>query len=201
MTLAMTHSFRPENAYRLEKPERLRELPPAVVVELLRLKGDETVVDYGAGTGVYTVPLAVALPHGQVIAVEPLSELIAMLEAKLTPALRPRVKVVQTADNHVPLPDGGADRVLMVNVLHHVAGDPAALTEVVRLLRPGGLFVDIDWGAIERPVGPGRDHVLDDVAARALIAGMGLREVVVHEPATLLRYHRAIVAEKPGTRS
>ena len=60
----MAEKFDPGHADRLENPERLVELPPANVVALLELRGDETVVDYGAGTGMYTVPIAQALPQG-----------------------------------------------------------------------------------------------------------------------------------------
>lgn len=197
-TVAVRRRFDPKHAGKLENPERLQELPPAVVVELLRLGGGETVVDYGAGTGMYTVPLAEALPRGVVVAVEALPELIAVLETKLTDQLRPRVQVVQTSRNQVPLADGAADRVLMVNVLHHIHDEPAALAEIVRLLTPGGLLVSVDFGRMERPVGPSNDHVLGNHEARAAVAGMGLRELEWHEPATILRYHLAIVAEKPA---
>ena len=57
----MADAFDPQRAWRLADPARLTALPPAAVVSLLRLKGDETVVDYGAGTGVYTIPMAEAV--------------------------------------------------------------------------------------------------------------------------------------------
>ena len=60
----MAEKFDPGHADRLENPQRLVELPPENVVALLDLRGDETVVDYGAGTGMYTVPIAAALPRG-----------------------------------------------------------------------------------------------------------------------------------------
>jgi hypothetical protein len=69
----MADTFDPQRAGRLADPARLAALPQAAVVSLLRLTGDETVVDYGAGTGVYTIPIAEALPGGCVIAVEALS--------------------------------------------------------------------------------------------------------------------------------
>ena len=47
----MADAFHPEHAERLEDPARLAALPQAAIVELLRLRGDETVVNYGAGTG------------------------------------------------------------------------------------------------------------------------------------------------------
>ena len=125
-------------------------------MSLLRLKGDETVVDYGAGTGIYTVAVAEAVPNGRVIAVEALPRLAEMLRAKLTPELDDRLELVETDANAVQAPDGAADRVVMVDVLHHLHDQPGALSEVTRLLRPGGLFVVVDWGDRQRPDVGGR---------------------------------------------
>jgi len=192
----MADDFHPEHAERLEDPSRLAALPQAAIVDLLRLHGDETVVDYGAGTGVYTVAVAEAVPNGRVIAVEALPRLAEMLRAKLTPELAQRLEVVETDANTVPEPDGVADRVVMVDVLHHLYDQPEALAEVTRLLRPGGLFVVADWGDKERPIGPPVGHVLGLAAALDVIAAMGLEEVESHEPGTLLPNHLVIVAAK-----
>ena len=142
----MADAFDPQHAGRLEDPARLAALPQAAVVSLLRLAGDETVVDYGAGTGIYTIAVAAAVPDGRVIAVEALPSLAETLRARLTPELTQRLEVVETDANSVPAPDGVADRVVMVDVLHHLYDQPGALAEVTRLLRPGGLFVVVDWG-------------------------------------------------------
>ena len=193
----MADAFEPGHAPNLEAPARLEALPPAAVVSLLGLTGDETVVDYGAGTGVYTVALAAALPRGRLVAVEALPELADALRARLTPELAARVAVVVTATNDVPEPDGVADRVVMVDVLHHLYDQSAALAQVARLLHPGGLFVVVDWADVERPVGPPPGHALGLGRVREIVAGMGLDERAAHEPGTLLRYHLALVAAKP----
>jgi SAM-dependent methyltransferase len=193
----MADAFEPGHAPNLEAPARLEALPPATVVSLLDLAGDETVVDYGAGTGIYTVALAAALPRGRLIAVEALSELAEALRARLTPELAARVEVVVTAANDVPAPDGLAERVVMVDVLHHLYDQPAALAQVTRLLRPGGLFVVVDWADVERPVGPPPGHVLGLGRVREIVAGMGLEERVAHGPGTLLPYHLVLTATKP----
>ena len=105
---------------------------------------------------------------------------------------------MQTAENRVPLPDGHADRVFLLNVLHHVWDEPAALGEILRLLAPGGRLVVVDFAQMDRPVGPPNDHLLSLEEPRAVIAGMGLRELAVHEPGPIGRYQIAIVAEKAG---
>ena len=171
----MAEAFDPQHAGRLEEPARLAALPPAAVVSLLRLAGDETVVDYGAGTGIYTIAVAGAVPDGRVIAVEALPQLAQMLRDKITPDLGDRLEVVQTQANVVSAPDGVADRVVMVDVLHHLYDQPGALSEVTRLLRPGGLFVVVDWGDRERPLGPPLDHVLGLAAVRSVIFEHGSR--------------------------
>jgi len=192
----MADAFDPQHAGRLEDPARLEALPQAAVVSLLRLRGAETIVDYGAGTGVYTVAVAQAVPRGRVIAVEALPRLAEMLRAKITPQLADRIDIVETDANVVPARDGAADRVVMVDVLHHLYDQPGALAEVVRLLRPGGLFVVVDWGDNERPVGPPLDHVLGLAAVRDIVAEMGLDEIEAHEPGAELPYHLVMVAAK-----
>jgi ubiquinone/menaquinone biosynthesis C-methylase UbiE len=193
----MADAFNPEHGKKLEDPARLEALPQAAVVDLLRLGGSETVVDYGAGTGIYTVAVAAAVPDGKVFAVEALPQLAELLREKITPQLEDRLCLCLTEDNVVPLDDGEADRVVMVDVLHHLYDQPEALEEVVRVLRPGGLFVVVDWGDAERPVGPPTRHVLGLDTVRDIVAGMGLDVVEAHEPGDLLPYHVALVAAKP----
>ena len=194
----MAEKFDPRHADKLENPERLVELPPAKLVELLRLTGAETVVDFGAGTGMYSIPLAAALPLGRVLAVDEQPELLDRLRAKL--AAQPQtvnVEPVLSERGSVPLDDAVADRMLIVNVLHHVDDDPDALREIWRLLAPGGLLVAAEFARMERPVGPSNDHVLplDDV--RALLTGAGLAELALYAPGSIGLYHNVIVAQKP----
>ena len=196
----MADAFDPAHAGRLEEPARLEALPQAAVVALLRLEGGETVVDYGAGTGVYTVAVAQALPHGRVIAVEALPTLADKLRerAAAVPGALERLEIILTEDNAVPAADGAADRIVMVDVLHHLYDQPAALSEIARLLRPGGLLAIADWGDKPRPVGPGLDHVLGLAAVRDIVRDMGLDEVEAHEQGDGLPCHLTVVAQKPA---
>ena len=196
----MAEKFDPSHASKLENPERLVELPPAKLVQLLQLTGAETVIDFGAGTGMYSLPIAESLPHGTLFAVDEQQVLLDRLRQKLSER-RPagRVEPLLNLDNHVPLADGAGDRIFMINVLHHIYDEPAALAEVTRLLAPGGLLVAVEFARMERPVGPPNDHVLAADELHAVIVGMGLKELAAYEPGEIGLYHVAIIAQKPAS--
>jgi len=196
----VAEKFDPAHAAKLENPERLVELPPAALVRLLRLRGAETVIDFGAGTGMYSLPIAESLPHGTLYAVDEQQVLLDRLRQKLS-AQPPagRVEPLLNVENHVPLPDGAGDRILLVNVLHHIYDEPAALAEVTRLLAPGGLLVSVEFARMDRPVGPPNERVLAADGLHAVVESMGLKVLAAYEPGEVGLYHLAIVAEKPAS--
>ncbi|MEZ5126074.1 MAG: class I SAM-dependent methyltransferase [Thermoleophilia bacterium] len=194
----MVHKFDPKNAAKLENPERLVEMPPQRLIELLELSGSETILDFGAGTGMYSLPIADAVPDGELIAVDEQPELLEMLRDKLaanTPA--GRVSIVANTDGRVPLDDAVAQRIFMINVFHHIHGDPAALAEVMRLLAPGGILLAAEFAQMERPFGPPNDHVLPLGELRSALTLLGLHERGVYPPGEVGLYHNVVVAAKP----
>lgn len=60
--------------------------------------------------------------------------------ANLGQAWPPQIEFLHAGAEAIPLPDASVDRVLMFKSLHHVAPSalPAALTEIARVLKPGG---------------------------------------------------------------
>lgn len=151
------HKFDPAKAGRLESPERQKILPSGRVVELLALQGVETVVDYGAGSGVLTLPVAESLPGGVVYAVDESREMFERLEERLSGTSLSNVYPKLIENNHTNLANNSVDRVLMVNVLHEVIGE-GALAEIHRLLKPNGFLLVIDWRSdVKREMGPPAD--------------------------------------------
>lgn len=186
------HKFDPKRAEQLDRPERQEFLPNEKVLDLLGLRGDETVVDYGTGSGTLTVPLAARLPRGVVHAVDESSEMVALLRERLEVANLQNVVPHEIRNNEVPLEDGAANRILAVNLLHEVIGE-TALAEMHRMLAPDGLLLVVDWrGDIERESGPPKDVTFSPEAGREMIEAAGL--VATPVPDAGFPYHFALLA-------
>jgi SAM-dependent methyltransferase len=98
----------------------------------LRLRPGDPVVDLGAGTGKFTRSL---LGAGlQVLAVEPSEAMRGVLSSRLVQA---ELTVAEGDDRHIPAGDGSSAAVFAAQAFHWF--DPeAALAEMARVLRPGG---------------------------------------------------------------
>jgi len=107
----------------------------------------ETVLDLGAGTGRLTALLAERFP--QVLAVEPLAGMRAVLVRNV-----PGVEVLPGDAERIPLDDRSVDAAFVAEAFHWF-DSRAAVRELARVLRPGGVLVVCfnDWlGGFEPPL-------------------------------------------------
>jgi len=112
--------------------ERSRPLYPEDAVRWLAGNAPADVLDLGAGTGKLTRQL-VALGH-RVVAVDPLPEMLDQLRAAV-----PGVEALEGRGEELPLETESFDVVTMAQAFHWL--DPvAALPEIARVLRPGGVL-------------------------------------------------------------
>jgi ubiquinone/menaquinone biosynthesis C-methylase UbiE len=118
--------FDPASVAKLERPERQRFLPNEAVVGMLDLTGSETVVDYGAGSGVLAISVARNLPEGVVYAVDESPEMLEHLKRRLAESNLTNARPQLIRENRLEgLADESVDRVLAVNVLHEIIGETA----------------------------------------------------------------------------
>jgi trans-aconitate 2-methyltransferase len=112
----------------------------AAAIERLQLAGNETVVDFGCGTGRDAERLLEALPDGRVIAIDGSRQMLEQLQDRLA-GKGDRLRVVH-ADLREPLDLGvEADAALSVATLHWLPDHDVVFRSVATALRPGGRFV------------------------------------------------------------
>jgi SAM-dependent methyltransferase len=110
------------------------------VVAALKLRGQETVVEFGPGPGVGLRLLAEAVPDGRVIGVEPSPVMRAQATSR-TRRFAGRVEMIDATAATVTLPAASIDAVCAVNNVQLWQPLPASLAHVFQLLRPGGSIV------------------------------------------------------------
>jgi ubiquinone/menaquinone biosynthesis C-methylase UbiE len=190
----MHHShgrFSPECLHLLKDPQRREWLPPQPILETGHIRPGEIVVDLGAGTGFWTESLSALVgEHGRVYAVDVEPVMLDELRTLVRERNLHNVEVVASEEYATPLEDGIADLVVIALVLHEPDDPMAFLREVVRLLKPDGRVLVIDWQDQPTEHGPPVEIRISAEEARALLGDAGLSveeaESPTHEVYVLL---------------
>lgn len=165
----------------LEAPERVESLDPVAFWKRAGLTPGATVVDVGSGTGYFAVPAARAVGFaGHVYAVDISRELVDYITGRAREDHLPQLAAVESSTNTIPLPSGIADVVLLATVLHDISS--ATVSEAIRLMRPSGRLIDVDWRKNAGPDGPPEVLRLSPEEATGLLSRHGLTVVDSWEP-------------------
>ena len=127
----------------LERMNRFQEPEARALIAALGLPPASRGLDVGAGVGLYTLWLAEAVgPSGQVVGIEPTTERVEAARALAGPVIAPPRVAFQEGDaTALPWPGATFDWLFCGDVLHHVLDTGRALSEFLRVLRPGGRLI------------------------------------------------------------
>jgi len=107
------------------------------VIDDLGLRGDETVLDAGCGSGSVTFDLLEKLPNGRIYAVDFSAEMIEKLSASLAERGITNVVPLRASLTDFTLPEQ-VDVVFSNAVFHWIPDDDALFSCLLRATRPGG---------------------------------------------------------------
>jgi len=108
-------------------------------LERLALRGDETVLELGCGSGRDSERLLQALPEGRIVAVDGSWQMLEQLHGRL--GVDGRLQVHQRDLRERFELDGPFDAVMSVATLHWLPDHQHVFDELARVLRPGGRIV------------------------------------------------------------
>ncbi len=191
----MDKKFPPEKLARLNDPKRLAYLPPDLIWQTLSpgAEGIRTAIEIGAGTGFFASRFARKLAGGKVYACDILDVMVEWMRENLPADLSDAVIPLRMEESSVPLPDGMADLVYMIELHHELEEPEKVIGEARRLLRAGGRLLIIDWKKEETPAGPPLPIRVDaaQIVSQVKKGGFsGVRNLKV------LQYHNFILGEK-----
>lgn len=185
-----------EGAGWLERPERLAEERPDLLLAALALRPGMQVADIGAGTGYYSWRMADRVgPAGRVFAVDVQPEMLALLAREMTRRHVTNVTGVLGTATDPRLPSSGVDVVLMVDVYHELDHPREMLAALVRSLKPGGRVVFVEYREEDANVPIKPHHKMSEAQVRreAVAAGLVWRETVETLP-----WQHIVVFTRPG---
>ena len=144
---------------------------PARLLNSAHVGAGDRVLDVGCGSGVLArAAYDVVGPGGVVEGVDPNAGMLAVAR-RVAPAIR----WTQAAAEALPLETGSVDRVLSQFALMFFSDQAAAVSEMARVLRPGGQVCVATWAELR--ANPGYDAMVrllrtlvGDAAADALVA-------------------------------
>jgi SAM-dependent methyltransferase len=179
----------------LERPDRAAWQKPDEIVRALRLAGDETIADVGAGSGYFTFRFAAALPRGHVVATDIEAEMIRHIHHKaMTEGITNVEPVLAPAgDPKVP---ATADIVFLCDVLHHVQDRRAWLGRLHEEMKAGARLVLVEFKEGDLPEGPPASLKIPLDQLLGLVRGSGF--AFIREEKDLLPYQTFLVFRKGG---
>lgn len=152
---------------------------PQVNLQRINLSSGMTVVDFGAGSGAYTIPAAkIVAPEGKVYAVEIQKDLLENIK-KTAEASRVGNNVSLIwgdveQQGGVSLADGLADVVIISNVLFQAKSMYTLALEAKRILKPGGKIMVIEWSESFGGIGPIPADVISPEEVKKTFGSVGL---------------------------
>lgn len=150
----IAHVMGHQGADWLERPERVEEEKPDLLVELLKLKPGNSVADIGAGTGYFTRRMAKHVGEtGVVFAVDIQQEMLDLLSKRMADLSISNYKPVLGAVKDPKLPHNTLDLVLMVDVYHEFDYPYEMMEAICRSLKAGGRVAFVEY-RLEDPTVP-----------------------------------------------
>lgn len=163
-----------------DDPARDAWQKPGELMKALDIAPGSTVADLGAGTGYLVQHLAGAVgPQGRVLALEVEPNLVKHMEERF--ADRPQVQVRQIAFEDAGLEPASVDKLVLVDVYHHIQDREAYFGKLRPALRPDGELVVVDFVMGDIPVGPPPGHRIPAEQVVRELAQAGFAEAATHD--------------------
>lgn len=166
----------------LDGTRRISALKVPEVVAALQLKPGQVVADIGAGSGVFTLPLAKALAgSGKVYAVDIEQGLVDHIAKKAKEQNVPNVQGVLGKFTDANLPARDVDLAFIADVLHHIENRAEYLKNLAPYLKPGGRIAVIDFFPELGPHKNDKALQITKAETQAWMAAAGLKPVAEHK--------------------
>ena len=147
----------------------------------LDLKKGVTFLDVACGRGAYSLAAAdIVGKDGQVYAVDLWEEgILSLKKQAASKGVQNLAAFVSDVSQNIPVESECVDVCLMATALHDFVGDQIdreAMKEVVRVMKPEGILVIVEYKKIDGPLGPPKAVRLSPQEVDTLVSAYGFRQ-------------------------
>lgn len=161
--MRLSRTFNPKHKHVLESSERKAIQPQEPLIEIImkEIGNRSSVIDFGAGTGYYTLHLAKIFE--KVYAVDLSWEMLEILKEKLEKEGITNVELIQSSS----LPNIKSDLIFLSNVLHELSNPMKFLKKASKF---GKYILIVDWKKEKTPFGPLYEHRISKKEAAKMMS-------------------------------
>ncbi|MDN3426345.1 class I SAM-dependent methyltransferase [Microbacterium sp. APC 3898] len=132
-----THGHHHGKISYLEHPERRKAFSPETLLKRIPLKNTDSVLDFGAGTGYFTIPAAKQV-DGVVYAIDTDLSMLEMIKTKAAKEELTNIVPIQGGEGELSIPKESIDVVIASLVLHEIDPLTETLMKMKEWLKAGG---------------------------------------------------------------
>jgi SAM-dependent methyltransferase len=158
----------------LERPEREKEEAPTKALDLIKLAPGEVLADIGAGSGYYSLRIAMTHPKSRVVSVDIQPEMIDFLKGRTEKLGIANVSPHLGNIDGIGLPNESVDAVLMIDAYHEFSHPYEMMQSIASALRPGGRVYLLEYREEDPDVPIKPLHKMSQEQAKKEMALVGL---------------------------
>lgn len=128
----------------LDSRQRERLIPPEVLISQMPIQKNHTLLDVGAGSGFFTIPMAERTTK-KVYAMDPDKRMLSVIEDKAKEKGLNNIELIQEYIENLSIQDNSIDFAMASLILHEVKSLTKALTKIVEVLKPGGHLLCLEY--------------------------------------------------------
>lgn len=128
----------------LDSRQRESLIPPETLIRQMPIQKNHTMLDVGAGSGFFTIPMAEST-SGKVYAMDPDSRMLSVIEDKAKKKELTNIELIQEYIENLSIQNNSIDFVMASLILHEVSSLTKALSNIFEVLKRGGHLLCLEY--------------------------------------------------------
>jgi ubiquinone/menaquinone biosynthesis C-methylase UbiE len=128
----------------LDSRQRERLIPPETLISQMPIQRNHTLLDVGAGSGFFTIPMA-EYTSSKVYAMDPDRRMLSVIEEKAKEKGLTNIELIQDYIENLSIQYSSIDFAMASLILHEVSSLTKALSNIYEVLKAGGHLLCLEY--------------------------------------------------------